>query len=70
MANLTYENESHKYDLRSRKGILAANQIDIICPWINVGLKLEDNSLPLVICSLEYNTTGVVIQRNAADFNI
>ena len=54
-----------------RKGILAANQIDTNCPWINLGLKLEDTSLPLVICSLEYDTIAVVVVgRNAADFNI
>lgn len=28
------------------------------------------SSLPLVICSLEYDTIGVVVQRKAADFSI
>lgn len=70
MANLTQGNESHKYDLYRRKGILAGNQMGINRPWINLGLKLGETSLPLVICSLEYNTIRVVVWRNTADFNI
>lgn len=40
-ANLTQGNNSHKYDLYERKGILAANQMDINAPWTNLALKLE-----------------------------